>query len=207
MPGSRSLRSMPRSGRKSPMAAARDARPRSGRRSASSGGPPSRCTSASWTWCSARWAIRSSSATRPSRSMAATNSSQPSRPRSWFNSSTGYGTLGYALPAAIGAKLAAPERPVVALIGDGGLQFTLSGARLRGRGAGARDRAGVEQPGLRRDQDLHGGEGHPADRRRHLHARLRGDRARVSAARPSAPAASTICSNRWRRRRGGPCRR
>jgi acetolactate synthase-1/2/3 large subunit len=49
----------------------------------------------------------------------------PSRPRSWFNSSTGYGTLGYALPAAIGAKLAAPARPVVALIGDGGLQFTL----------------------------------------------------------------------------------
>ncbi len=47
------------------------------------------------------------------------------RPRSWFNSSTGYGTLGYGLPAAIGAKLATPERPVVALIGDGGLQFTL----------------------------------------------------------------------------------
>lgn len=49
----------------------------------------------------------------------------PSRPRSWFNSSTGYGTLGYALSAAVGAKLAAPDRPVVALIGDGGLQFTL----------------------------------------------------------------------------------
>jgi acetolactate synthase-1/2/3 large subunit len=46
-------------------------------------------------------------------------------PRSWFNSSTGYGTLGYGLPAAIGAKLAAPQRPVVCLIGDGGLQFTL----------------------------------------------------------------------------------
>ncbi|MCA8039792.1 5-guanidino-2-oxopentanoate decarboxylase [Burkholderia seminalis] len=46
-------------------------------------------------------------------------------PRSWFNSSTGYGTLGYGLPAAIGAKLAAPARPVVCLIGDGGLQFTL----------------------------------------------------------------------------------
>ncbi|MCG7404060.1 MULTISPECIES: 5-guanidino-2-oxopentanoate decarboxylase [Caballeronia] len=46
-------------------------------------------------------------------------------PRSWFNSSTGYGTLGYGLPAAIGAKLAAPRRPVVCLIGDGGLQFTL----------------------------------------------------------------------------------
>jgi len=47
------------------------------------------------------------------------------RPRSWFNSATGFGTLGYGLPAAIGAKLAAPQRPVVALVGDGGLQFTL----------------------------------------------------------------------------------
>jgi acetolactate synthase-1/2/3 large subunit len=47
------------------------------------------------------------------------------RPRSYFNSSTGYGTLGYALPAALGAKLAQRERPVVALIGDGGLQFTI----------------------------------------------------------------------------------
>nr|MBO2509782.1 hypothetical protein [Gammaproteobacteria bacterium] len=46
-------------------------------------------------------------------------------PRRWFNSSTGYGTLGYGLPAAIGAKLAEPQRPVVCLIGDGGLQFTL----------------------------------------------------------------------------------
>jgi acetolactate synthase-1/2/3 large subunit len=49
----------------------------------------------------------------------------PGRPRSFFTSSTGFGTLGYALPAAIGAKLAAPERTVVAIIGDGGLQFTL----------------------------------------------------------------------------------
>lgn len=48
------------------------------------------------------------------------------RPRHWFNSSTGYGTLGYALPAAIGAWLARGDRqPVVCLIGDGGLQFTL----------------------------------------------------------------------------------
>ncbi len=50
---------------------------------------------------------------------------RPEQPRSYFNSSTGYGTLGYALPAALGAKLASPERPVVALIGDGGLQFTV----------------------------------------------------------------------------------
>src|SRR5690606_1948386 len=47
-------------------------------------------------------------------------------PRSWFNSATGYGTLGYALPAAIGAKLGCPDRLVVALAGDGGILFTLS---------------------------------------------------------------------------------
>ncbi len=46
-------------------------------------------------------------------------------PGSWFNSATGFGTLGYALPAATGAGLAAPERPVVCLVGDGGIQFTL----------------------------------------------------------------------------------
>ena len=34
-------------------------------------------------------------------------------PRSWFNSSTGYGTLGYGLPAAIGAKLARARRSCV----------------------------------------------------------------------------------------------
>jgi acetolactate synthase-1/2/3 large subunit len=50
---------------------------------------------------------------------------EPSRPRSYFNSSTGYGTLGYGMPAGIGAKLAAPDRPVVVLVGDGGLQFTI----------------------------------------------------------------------------------
>ncbi|MFF2518453.1 5-guanidino-2-oxopentanoate decarboxylase [Streptomyces sp. NPDC058086] len=38
---------------------------------------------------------------------------------------TGFGTLGYALPAALGAKVACPERQVVALSGDGGLQFTV----------------------------------------------------------------------------------
>ena len=48
------------------------------------------------------------------------------QPRSYFNSSTGYGTLGFALPAAIGAKLAAPHRPVVVLVGDGGLQFSIA---------------------------------------------------------------------------------
>ena len=32
--------------------------------------------------------------------------------------------MGFGLPAAIGAKLAVPERPVVVLAGDGGFQFT-----------------------------------------------------------------------------------
>jgi acetolactate synthase-1/2/3 large subunit len=47
------------------------------------------------------------------------------QPRCYFNSSTGYGTLGYGLPAAVGAKLACPDRPVAAIVGDGGLLFTI----------------------------------------------------------------------------------
>lgn len=39
--------------------------------------------------------------------------------------SGGLGTMGFALPAAIGAKFGAPEREVVAVIGDGGFQMTL----------------------------------------------------------------------------------
>ena len=46
------------------------------------------------------------------------------RPGLWFHPS-GYGALGYALPAAIGAKIAQPARAVVALAGDFGVQFTL----------------------------------------------------------------------------------
>ncbi len=39
--------------------------------------------------------------------------------------SGGLGTMGFALPAAIGAKMGAPEREVVAVIGDGGYQMTI----------------------------------------------------------------------------------
>ncbi|MGH8290894.1 MAG: 5-guanidino-2-oxopentanoate decarboxylase [Steroidobacteraceae bacterium] len=46
------------------------------------------------------------------------------RPGSWFHP-CGYGALGFALPAALGAKIAQHERAVVALAGDFGLQFTL----------------------------------------------------------------------------------
>ena len=39
--------------------------------------------------------------------------------------SGGLGTMGFALPAAIGAKMGAPDREVVAVIGDGGYQMTI----------------------------------------------------------------------------------
>ena len=38
---------------------------------------------------------------------------------------SGYGTLGFSLPAAIGAKIARPDNAVVCVIGDGGYQFTM----------------------------------------------------------------------------------
>ncbi len=47
-------------------------------------------------------------------------------PLLWFNSATGYGTIGYAPGAAIGAALAEPDRPTICLVGDGGLQFSLA---------------------------------------------------------------------------------
>jgi acetolactate synthase-1/2/3 large subunit len=46
------------------------------------------------------------------------------RPRTWFVPS-GFGTLGFALPAAIGARLARPDTPSVAIIGDAGIMFTI----------------------------------------------------------------------------------
>jgi 5-guanidino-2-oxopentanoate decarboxylase len=44
-------------------------------------------------------------------------------PRSWLHP-TGYGTLGYGLPAGIGAKFGAPQRPGLVLVGDGGFLYT-----------------------------------------------------------------------------------
>ncbi|YAL84657.1 acetolactate synthase large subunit [Dermacoccaceae bacterium W4C1] len=46
-----------------------------------------------------------------------------SRPRSWLNSG-GLGTMGYSVPAAMGAKAAEPERTVWAIDGDGCFQMT-----------------------------------------------------------------------------------
>jgi thiamine pyrophosphate-dependent acetolactate synthase large subunit-like protein len=46
-------------------------------------------------------------------------------PRSWLHP-VGFGTLGFALPAAIGAKAGLPDRPVAAILGDYGFQYTLN---------------------------------------------------------------------------------
>ena len=44
-------------------------------------------------------------------------------PRTFLHPGT-YGTLGYALPAAIGAQIGRPDRPAIALCGDGGFLYT-----------------------------------------------------------------------------------
>ena len=47
------------------------------------------------------------------------------RPGRAFVPDRGFASIGYGLPAAIGAKLGAPNRPVVAVTGDGGFNMTL----------------------------------------------------------------------------------
>ncbi len=48
-----------------------------------------------------------------------------SQPRTWLHP-VGFGTLGFALPAAIGARSAWGATPVAALAGDYGLQYTIN---------------------------------------------------------------------------------
>jgi acetolactate synthase-1/2/3 large subunit len=43
-----------------------------------------------------------------------------------FHYPLGSGTLGYAWPAALGASLAAPGRPVLAVVGDGGFNYGIA---------------------------------------------------------------------------------
>jgi thiamine pyrophosphate-dependent acetolactate synthase large subunit-like protein len=57
-------------------------------------------------------------------SYVATYSFPVERPRT-FLFPTGYGTLGFSLPAAIGAKVGLRDTAVVAVVGDGGFQFTM----------------------------------------------------------------------------------
>ena len=103
------------------------------------------------------------------------------RPGSWL-SPIGYGCLGCALPMAIGAKLAAPERPVLALAGDGGVLFTIQEL------ATARD-LGLPLPlvvwnndGYGEIRDSMASSRHPAARHGRVRRRLRPHRRRASAA-------------------------
>jgi len=61
----------------------------------------------------------------PSNMIAFRNQVRPSQPGSYFTAAGG--GLGFGLPAAVGAQLAQPDRPVVAVIGDGSLQYAVSG--------------------------------------------------------------------------------
>jgi 5-guanidino-2-oxopentanoate decarboxylase len=46
-------------------------------------------------------------------------------PGTWFHP-VGFGTLGFALPAGIGAKFGCPDKPVAVIIGDYGIQYTIN---------------------------------------------------------------------------------
>lgn len=45
------------------------------------------------------------------------------QPRTWLTSG-GFGAMGFCIPAAIGAQMAMPDKPVVAIVGDGGFKMT-----------------------------------------------------------------------------------
>lgn len=51
---------------------------------------------------------------------------EPPSVKQYFHSVTGFGTLGYSIPAAIGAKIAKRTNRVTGLVGDGGSHFTIS---------------------------------------------------------------------------------
>ncbi len=56
--------------------------------------------------------------------MWAAQRAAPSDPRK-FITSGGAGSMGYGLPAAVGAQFACPDQKVVAIVGDGGFQMTM----------------------------------------------------------------------------------
>ena len=86
----------------------------------------------------------------PSNMLAFRNQVRLSRPGSYFFGAGG--GLGFGLPAAVGVQLAQPDRPVVAVIGDGSAQYAIAGAVERGRPRRAADGAGAAQRGVRDPQ-------------------------------------------------------
>src|SRR3546814_15542023 len=66
-----------------------------------------------------------------------------------FLTSNGLGSMGYAVPGALGARLAYPERPVVAFSGDGG--FPLAVASLPSTSASVENFQGSEELRLGKD--------------------------------------------------------
>ena len=115
--------------------------------------------------------------------------------RCWYYSGT-YCALGVALPMAIGAKIGAPHRPVIAVAGDGGFMFTVNelATAAEERLAPAGDR--MEQRGAQGDRGSDGparGSRASASSRR---ARISCSWRRVSAVTASAPRAPSI----WRSR-------
>ena len=111
----------------------------------------------------------------------------PMAARRRFIYPTGYATLGYALPAAIGAKLAAPRAAGDRPRGDGGLLFTVAEPdRRRARAPAAVVVANNRGYGEIRDQMVAGGS---TDRRRPARARPSG----------AGPGPSAVRGSRWTR--------
>lgn len=60
----------------------------------------------------------------PSNLAAARDQIRPGRPASYFFTTSG--GLGFALPGAVGASLARPDQPVLAIVGDGSAQYAIT---------------------------------------------------------------------------------
>ena len=81
----------------------------------------------SWTRSPSAWAATACSpGTAPWRATTAPCPTCPPTDPARFLYPAGLGTLGYGLPAAIGAKVARPQTRVMALHGDGGVMFTIA---------------------------------------------------------------------------------